>query len=352
MNAPHILAVHTGVPEQCYSQDEIADYYLQLMKTDKKHRERAIRATLHASGVAFRHSVIEPAFFGEPKSTQQRNERYMVEALTLGTRVIEEGLARAGIAPDQITNFIVVSCTGFNIPGLDLLVAGRLGMRPQLSRACVLGMGCYGAFPGIRLAEESVRVHPEGLALVLAIELCTLHLQFDDSTETVVSTSLFADGAGMMLLGGQNAVSHIPVLIDHETYCDYKTLDHMSFNVTDEGFYMHLSSYVTDVLTANIEAFVDRILLRNNLCREDIKFWAIHPGSRKIVQHIQRQLGLSDEQVHYSHEVLQNYGNMSSATVLFVLKHILETGNPQPGDYGVMMAFGPGLTMESQLIQW
>ncbi|OWY58940.1 hypothetical protein B7486_77255, partial [cyanobacterium TDX16] len=160
----------------------------------------------------------------------------MVEAVKLGERLLRAGLERAEIAPEQVTTLIVVSCTGFNVPGLDLLLAGRLGMRPDLSRTCVLGMGCYGAFPAVRRAWESVRVQPNGLALVLALELCSLHLQFDDSVETAVSTSLFADGAGMMLLGNGGSAATGPKLIDAETYCDYQTLDHMTFTVTDEGF--------------------------------------------------------------------------------------------------------------------
>ncbi len=352
MDFSSVVALHTGVPAQCYRQDEIADYYMRLVDSGGARRERAVRAIINASGVECRHSVVEAAFFEQPKTTQQRNDRYMSEALALGKRVVAEGLAKAGVAPRDITNLIVVSCTGFSIPGLDLLLAHELGMCAQLKRACVLGMGCYGAFPGIRLARESITAQPGGLALVLALELCTLHLQFDTSVETIVSTSLFADGAGMMLVGGEKAQTGSPALIDHETYCDYQTLDHMSFTVTDQGFYMSLSSYVPDVLAANVEAFVGRLLSRHNLCREDVKFWAIHPGSKKIIEHIQAQLALSDEQVRYSLDVLKHYGNMSSATVLFVLHCMMASGAPQAGDYGVMMAFGPGLTMEALLVRW
>jgi len=126
----------------------------------------------------------------------------------------------------------------------------------------------------------------------------------------------------------------------------------MSFTVTDEGFRMYLSSYVADVLAANVRALVERLLSRHGLECEQVKFWVIHPGSKKIVEHIQEQLDLSDEQVQYSLDILRDYGNMSSATVLFVLEDILQTGTPDPGDYGLMMAFGPGLTMEALLLQW
>ena len=184
----------------------------------------------------------------------------MDEALPLGEAVIRRGLEHSGVDAAEITSFTVVSCTGFNIPGLDLILARELGMRTDLSRACILGMGCYGAFPGMRRAIESIQVRSNGLALVLALELCTLHLQFDDSIETVVSTSLFADGAAMVLIGKDQVNPGLPTIIDTETFCDYQTLDHMSFTVTDHGFRMYLSSYVPDVLAANVSAFITRLL--------------------------------------------------------------------------------------------
>ncbi len=352
MNHPQILALHTGLPGNCLAQDEVITAYIKLLHVEGKHRERAIRSVMHQSGVGFRHLAVETDFFSAPRSTQQRNDRYMAEALPLGARVIEHGLAEAGITAQDIDSFVVVSCTGFNTPGLDLLLAQQLKMPTHLHRTCVLGMGCYGAFPGLKRAWDSVAAHPNRRALMLSLEICTAHLQVDDATETIVSTSLFADGAGMVLIGAADPSHRGPTLIDTETYCDYQTLGHMTFNVTDQGFRMYLSSYVPDVLAANINAFVDQLLRRNHLSSEDVRFWAIHPGSKRIVEYIQEQLRLSDEQVSYSLDTLHEHGNMSSATVLFVLDRIMRQGAPQRGDYGVMMAFGPGLTMESMLIRW
>jgi predicted naringenin-chalcone synthase len=156
----------------------------------------------------------------------------------------------------------------------------------------------------------------------------------------------------MILIGNNPVKTNTPKLVDAETYCDYQTLDHMSFTVTDQGFRMYLSSYVPDVLAANVRALLDRLLSRNGLQCQNVKFWAIHPGSKKIVEYIQKQLELTDAQVRFSLDTLHDYGNMSSATVLFVLERIQQTGLPQTGDYGVMMAFGPGLTLEAILLQW
>ena len=352
MTNPKILALQTGVPQQCYTQEAIADFFIQSLPPSQTRRERAIRTVMNHSGVECRYSVIDPHFFAESKTTQQRNDRYMIEALPLAAEIIRCGLDRVGISPQAIDSLIIVSCTGFNVPGLDLLLARQLGMSNALKRTCIFGMGCYGAFPGMKLALENVQADSQRLALMVSVELCTLHLQFDDSTESVVSTSLFADGAGMMLIGGAETSLSGPTLVDTETFCDYQTLDHMSFTLTDEGMRMYLSSYVPDVLAANTLDFVNRLLGRNHLQTEDVKFWAIHPGSKRIIEYIQEKLDLSDEQVGYSLDTLRDYGNMSSATVLFVLERMMQEGSPKQGDYGVMMAFGPGLTMEATLLKW
>jgi predicted naringenin-chalcone synthase len=351
MNSASILSIATQLPDSRYSQDEIAEYILSLVEAPDS-RKRAIREIFNRAGVDYRSMILDREFYCRKQTTQERNDLYMPAALDLGEKAIHKALQQAGYAPQDIDDFIVVSCTGFSIPGLDLQLAGRLGMRPDLRRTCILGMGCYGAFPGLLRARESVATQPDKLALVLSVELCSLHFQIEPTAENMVSTSLFSDGAAAVLVGGsaQHKTS-LPYLVDSLTHCDYQTLEHMAFEVTNYGFQMHLSSYVPDLLAAKVETFVDTLLERNNLARDQIRFWGIHPGSKKIVEHIQERLTLSDEQVKSAFGVLRENGNMSSATILFVLDCIQQE-NPAPGDYGVLMAFGPGLTMESLLLRW
>ena len=192
---------------------------------------------------------------------------------------------------------------------------------------------------------------PHEKALVLSVELCSLHVQHNDNTENVISTGLFSDGAGMALLGSE-AAQGLPYIVDFKVHSDYTTLDHMSFELSDTGFLMYLSSYVPDVLATHATGFVDTFLAQHNLTRTDVKHWGIHPGSTKIVDYIQEQLELRDDQVDVSHDVLAEYSNMSSATILFVLQRICQTKQPKTGDYGMLMAFGPGLTIEAMLVQW
>lgn len=354
MSHPAIVALATGVPEARYSQSDIAEYFIAL-QTKETRRARAIRAIFERAGVGYRHMMVGEDFYKQKRSTQERNDLYMPEAIRLGQRTIERGLSEAGIRADEIDDLIVVSCTGVNVPGLDLHLAGRMGMRHDLHRTCILGMGCYGAFPGLLRARQAVASQQGRRALVLTLELCSLHMQMEDSAENVVSSALFSDGAAMGLVSSDDTDTknaHKPRLLRFATFSDYTTFEHMTFDLTDEGFRMYLSSYVPDLLATQIKPFVDGLLASEKLDYEHVRFWGIHPGSTKIVDYVQNRLGLADSQVEYSHQVLHDYGNMSSATILFVLDRIQQCGHPSSGDYGVLLAFGPGLTMEGLLVQW
>ena len=346
MTCPAIVSLATGVPGDGYAQAEIFDYLQPLFE-----RGRHARFIFNRAGVDRRFMAADREFYKRPQSTEARNTAYMTRAMPLGEETITRCLAGAGLSPRDVDDFFVVSCTGLDIPGLDLRLAGRLGMRADLRRTCVLGMGCYGAFPALQRARESVMGQPGRTALVLALELCSLHLQDDDSLENMVVSALFADGAAAALIRATPEADG-PRLVDAATYCDYATFEHMAFHVTDHGFQMRLSSYVPDVLAANIEAFIDPLLARNGLDRHQIPFWGVHPGGSKILDYLQERLALSDAQMDYSRGVLRDYGNMSSPTILFVLDRLQRCAQPRPGDYGVLMAFGPGLTMEAALIQW
>ncbi|MDX1994982.1 MAG: type III polyketide synthase [bacterium] len=352
MSTARIVSLATGVPEGRYSQGDIFEAFAAFQQVPDR-RIRAMRMIFDRAGVGFRHLVVGDGYFDRNRTTKERNDLYMEEAVPLAAKTICKGLNEAGYAPGDVDDLIVVSCTGFSIPGLDLHLAGRLKMRSDLRRTCVLGMGCYGAFPTLNRAFDTARADAKRLTLIASVELCSLHMQTDDSAENIVSSALFSDGAAMVLIGHDTDAPHRwPQIIDTATACDYTTLDHMSFTVTDHGFRMYLSSYVPDILSSQVKGFVDALLAKNNLTRSDVRFWGIHPGSSKIVDYVQHQLELTDAQVEDSHAVLHDYGNMSSATILFVLDRITRCQQPAPGEYGVLMAFGPGLTIEGMLVRW
>ncbi len=348
MTLAKIRGLGTAVPQTCYTQAEILAN-LRPYLSQNPHTETIFA---HA-GIESRYLTVNGAYYEQERGTQERNERYLEAALPLGEKAIQRCLQAAGVSAQAVTDLLVVSCTGLDIPGLDLRLAGQLQMTPWLRRTCVLGMGCYGAFPGLLRAREAALARPGGLALVLAVEICSLHFQPHDlSLENVVSSALFADGAAAALVSTQPGERPGPALIDSATYCDYQTFDEMAFHLTDHGFRMSLSAYVPKLLAANVEDFVDTLLARNHLTRQDVAHWGVHPGSKKILDYIQQRLELSPAQLAPSRAVLAEYGNMSSATILFVLQEIQRVQQPEEGAYGVLLSFGPGLTMEGALVSW
>lgn len=347
MTYPRILGLGLSVPGIAYSQSEIYERFLQ----PHLGANRRARAIFGRTGIKRRYTAVEGDYHRTFRGTEERNITYMEKAAPLGEEAAREALKDAELTTEDIDQFTVVSCTGYDLPFLDLQIAGRMNMRRDLRRTCILGMGCYAAFPGFQRARDVVMANPEQHALMLAVELCSLHFQPTDDTENVIVSALFGDGAGAVVVGFDESGKG-PQLVDALTRCDYDTLDHMAFHLTDHGFKMELSAYVPEVLGSNVEEFADELLGRNQLRRQDVRFWGIHPGGLKIIEHIERRLELEREDLKYSRAVLRNYGNMSSPTVLFVLDEIIRSGNPQSGDNALLMAFGPGLTMEACLLRW
>ncbi len=347
MPAPTIQGLATAVPPYRHAQAEIYErFFVPRLGTS-----RLAQAAFLNAGIAYRHSVLNDAhFYDQERSTEERNNLYMQHAQPLGAEAIRRCLDNAGLTAQDVDDLLIVSCTGLDTPGLDLLLAAQLGMRPDLRRTHIGAMGCYGAFPGLLRAADSVRARPGTRALVLCVELCTLHFQADLGLDNLISTALFADGAAAILLGDGQVRG--PRLLAQCTFSDYQTLEHMAFHLTDHGFRMALSSYVPDVLRTQAGEMVEQLLAPHHLARRDIRFWGIHPGGVRILDYLQAELGLAEGDLAFSRAVLWEKGNMSSPTVLFVLEEIMRRGEPRPGDYGVLMAFGPGLTLETGLLAW
>lgn len=352
-----ILGLGTAVPDRCMAQEAIYEDVLAPLLGSNRYAPAIFR---HA-GVRQRHLAVDATYYDKERTTEARNRVYFSQAPQLGEEAIRKCLDAAGCEPSMIDDFIVVSCTGIDTPGLDLQLAAQLGLRSDVHRATILGMGCYAALPGLLRAREAARAGRR--ALVLAVELCSLHFQPQDaSTENVVCSALFADGAAAALVGpaqeqrvnGSSAQGHGagPWLLDFETACDYKTFEQMGFHLTDHGFQMRLGAQVPQVLATNVNGLTRRLLKRNDLGREDVSIWAIHPGSAKILDKLQEQLALDANALVASREVLARYGNMSSPTILFVLDEVRRRALALRGDYGVLLGFGPGLTLEAALLKW
>ncbi|MFC9772861.1 MULTISPECIES: type III polyketide synthase [unclassified Pseudarthrobacter] len=290
-------------------------------------------------------------------STKVRNDIFAREATKL---FVEASAAAVKACPDlnllDITHLVTVSCTGFFNPGPDYKIVRELGLDPSVQRYHLGFMGCYAAFPALRAAKLFCEADPKAVVLVVCAELCSLHVRTSNDPDTIMGSALFADGAAAAIVTANPAAEETALLqLDHfETVLTPVGEDSMAWNIGDHGFEMVLGNYVPHIIDDHIVGALQPLLAREPLLEAlpytGIRHWAIHPGGRSILDKVQTRLGLTDGQLVPAREVLRNYGNMSSATVLFVLRHILEQDSEPGGERICSMAFGPGLTVETALL--
>jgi predicted naringenin-chalcone synthase len=311
------------------------------------------------SGIDRRHSVLadyamdDPSGFGfypkntalEPfPSTARRLEVYERECVSLADTAARTALTRSGFTTKEVTHLIVTTCTGFFAPGPDLQMINRLGLRPDVSRTVIGFMGCYAGFNAMKLAQAAVAADPEAVVLVVSVELCTLHFQKRLLPDFMVANSLFADGAGAAVFAAPGAraggiadlgAAHGSVAPD--------SLDQMSWRIGDTGFEMSLDRRVPATIRDHAPRFLAELLARAGLSRAEVGRWAPHPGGRRIIAELAESLRLEEDDTVSARQVLAECGNMSSATIFFVLERELARGGAGPL---AALSFGPGLTME------
>lgn len=298
--------------------------------------------------VSTRHLAVDPAVEDiSGCSTETRMHRYQDEAPRLGKEAVGAALAAADVAPDEIGLFVVVSCTGYTAPGLDIQLARDLGMSPTLQRVVIGHMGCYAALPGLATVTDYVAARRRP-AVLLSAELTSLHRQAGGADiEQVVTHALFADACAALVVEPGSSARGLEVL-DVTTLTDTSTTDHMSWEVTDLGFRMGLSPRVPEVVRRHVGGLVASLLAPHGLTTRDVEHWAIHPGGPRIIDAVGDQLGLNQTQLAPSYGVLRDFGNCSSATVLLVLERLQPVA---AGEYAVALTFGPGLTLCAALLQ-
>ncbi|HEX6677158.1 MAG TPA: 3-oxoacyl-[acyl-carrier-protein] synthase III C-terminal domain-containing protein [Actinomycetes bacterium] len=339
-----VQALGSAVPEHVYKQSEIVDdFFARRDGWDPGYAE-----TFRTVGVERRAAVVDVhEFYARARSTADRMEAFAPAARRLGAAAARRALARAGDgAHAAVDELIAVSCTGYAGPGLDVHLAADLGLRPDVARLALGHMGCYAALPALRtaaaLAAGGRRV------LVACVELCSLHLQPIVSPQDAVTSALFADGAAAALVGPDGPGLEVAAA---RTVTVPASEGRMGWAVGDEGFRMTLSPRVPALVERGLSALVHGLLDGHGLAVEEVAHWAVHPGGPEILERVQRRLGLADEQLARSWEVLADGGNRSSATVLFILDALVASGELTPGQWVVMLAFGTGLTMEALLLR-
>lgn len=357
MTTAHINGIGTAVPEHDIHQPINA--VMRTMLPEPRSRQLFDRMA-ERSGIAHRYSFMRMdgrgngqdvdagGFYprGRFPGTAARMALYETEALLLATRAVTalKQEMPTGML-EGITHLVVASCTGFTAPGLDLQLASALGLQPDVQRTLIGFMGCSAAVPALRLAYQAVHTNPAARVLVVNLELCSLHLQESSDLNNLLALMLFGDGASAALVTAQ------PVGIAMEDFLAIIIPDssgHITWHIGDHGFNMHLSGQVPQRINQTLRddrspAGGNRILRGGQVT--DFELWAIHPGGRSVLDAVESGLGLTPDDLSRSRRILHDYGNMSSATVMFVLQDMLR--QPRPNARGLAMAFGPGMVAET-----
>lgn len=284
-------------------------------------------------------------------TTHKRMERFQQHSLELALGSCRNALAQAGQDVSEITHLVTVSCSGFHAPGFDIGLIEELGLSRDTSRTHVGFMGCHGSFNALRVAKAYVDADPNAVVLVCSVEMCSLHWYFGWSVEKVIANALFADGSGAVVCRrapeNGHAGSEKYRLIDNGSYVMPETADAMTWRIGDHGFEMTLSQKVPSLIQQHLRSWMEPFLAKHNLTIEDIRGWAVHPGGPRILDACVNALSLDYHAVSAAREILSKHGNMSSATILFLLERLKQ--DPLEGPV-VALGFGPGLTIEAMLL--
>jgi predicted naringenin-chalcone synthase len=354
-----VLSIGLALPTLQLRQQDIAAFMSRQLGLDT-YGDRRLRKLYDMSGIDTRHSVV--ADFGRAAADQTfypsapdqpppgypaRMELYRHHAPLLALEAARDCLSRHATRPDQITHLITVSCTGLYAPGLDIELAEALELSPFIERTAVNFMGCYAAFPALKLADYIVRAEPDARVLVVCVELCTLHFHPRTDDDHLVANALFADGCAVALVGNVNAGQGQALLRLDSFFSTTVPAGRgdMAWQLGEDGFEIGLSSYVPDLIRGGIGELFARLVARAGGAAPE--HFAVHPGGVRILRAAQQVMGLSADDLAPSYAVLRRAGNMSSATILFVLRDWLDRLQGGGQQRLAACAFGPGLTLES-----
>jgi predicted naringenin-chalcone synthase len=360
-----IVSIGTAVPPTELRQDEVRDLFAAQKGIDRL-TQRRIRAVFDAADIERRHTVLAelaspcaaPAQ-GRPRfveasgtilspTTGERNDLYIQVAPELAARAARDALAGGGLDASAVTHVVTVSCTGLFAPGLDHRLVRDLGLSPTVER-CHLGfIGCAAALPALRVAAALAATRPDAVVLVVCVELCSLHLRQSSDPQQIVAASVFADGAAAAVVTADAAAGR-PGGLELDRFGSALTSEgetDMVWTIGDHGFEMVLSAEVPRIIGREIRGALGRFL-GDDAAPE---VWAVHPGGRSVLDRVETGLDLPTEALAASRRVLREYGNMSSATILFILRSVLRDDDIADGERVAALAFGPGLTVESALL--
>jgi len=353
-SAPWVCSVGTALPPHWVDQESLIAIFRELWAREHFNLERI--EELHRSvQVGGRYLALPLDEYRPLEKFSQRNDAFQRVSLEVGELAVRRALDGAGLLPRDVDHLFFVTVTGIATPSLDARLVNRLGLRPDVKRTPIFGLGCVAGAAGTARATDSLRAYPDQVAVMLSVELCSLTLQREDvSIPNIIASGLFGDGAAAVVIsGGERVPSHrAPRIIATRSVFYPDTERIMGWDVVEGGFKVVLSAKVPTLVSEHVRGDVDGFLAAHGLQRSDIRHWIAHTGGPKVLQAFESALELPPEALQRSWDSLRKTGNLSSASVLFVLGDLLGSGEARPGDRGLLMAMGPGFCAELVLLQW
>lgn len=357
--ATTVAAVRTALPPHAYAQEDLTEPIGDLCLPPGA--DRAVLRRLHASaGVRNRHLALPIERYATLGDFGQSNDAWLAAGLELGAQAVTGALDEAGLRPADVDLLVCASITGVAAPSLDARLAGRLGLRPDVKRLPVFGLGCVAGAAGLARVHDYLRGHPDHTAVLLTVELCSLTLQRrDDSRANLVAGALFGDGAAALVAhggagvrgcAGPDASGPRVVATRSHLYPDTERL--LGWDIGAGGFRVVIDSGVPGLVRDHFGRHLRAFLAEHGLTTDDIGTWVCHPGGPRILSAVTDTLGLPGDALDSARHSLATAGNMSSVSVLHILQSVRETRRPEPGTWGLLLAMGPGFSSELVLLRW
>ena len=346
-----ITSVAKQLPKYYRETKDIIPFVKLWMQDQDARFQRKVIKLFEGAGVDKRYSIMDPEEVFVATSFEEKNNIYAREVVKLAAQSLKKALDKARLKATDIDYIITVSCTGIMIPSMDAYLINSLQMKQDIVRLPVTEMGCAAGVSGIIYAKNFLKANPNKRAVVIAVEAPTATFQLTDYSMTnIVSAAIFGDGASAVILSSYE-YEQGPAIIDEAMYHFYDATKMMGFNLVNTGLQMILDKEVPQKISDHFPAIVHPFLERNNLKIEDIDHLIFHPGGKKIVQTVEDLFGVLGKNIDDTKEVLRLYGNMSSATVLYVLERFMDK-DPVKGERGLMLSFGPGFSAQRILLEW
>lgn len=349
--AVKIISVAKQLPQYFKETKDIIPFVNLWMQDQEPRFQRKVVKLFEGAAVDKRYSIMHPEEVFTATSFEEKNNIYKREVIKLGEQSLKKAIDKAKIKATEIDYIITVSCTGIMIPSLDAFLINSLDLKQDIVRLPVTEMGCAAGVSGIIYAKNFLKANPNKRAAVVAVEAPTATFQLNDYSMTnIVSAAIFGDGASSVILSSYEDDKGAEIL-DEAMYHFYDETHMMGFNLVNSGLQMVLDKEVPQKIADHFPSIIHPFLERNRLKIEDINHLIFHPGGKKIVQTVEDLFGKLGKNINDTKEVLRLYGNMSSATVLYVLERFMDR-NPTKGEKGLMLSFGPGFSAQRVLLQW